>query len=160
MIDKQETKPVLPPSTSRKLLRWFLQLTIGGIIFGSALGKGLDLTGFIEVLKTYQAFPPVLLFPLAVAVTLGEFVLGVWILSGLRLRTSALLGALLNIVYALWMTITLLRGLELDNCGCFGVFFAQPLTWFSPFQDLVLVTFCCALAYLAQDTVETRPIPL
>ena len=160
MIDKQQTKPVLPSSTSRKLLRWFLQLTIGGIIFGSALGKALDLTGFIEVLKTYQAFPPVLLSPLAVAVTLGEFALGVWILLGLRLRTSALLGALLNFVYAVWMTITLLRGLKLDNCGCFGVFFPQPLTWFSPFQDLVLVAFCWVLAHLAHETVETRPIPV
>ena len=148
---------MLPFSTSRKLLRWFLQLTIGGIIFGSALGKALDLPGFVEVLKTYQSFPLVMLFPLAVAVTFGEFVLGIWILSGLHLRTSALLGALLNIVYALWMTITLLRGLELDNCGCFGVFFPQPLTWFSPFLDLVLVAFCWVLAHL---TVLSQKIEL
>ncbi len=132
-----------------KLLRWMLQVLVGGIIFGSALGKSLDLPGFVEVLKTYQAFSPSVLWPLATIVTLGEFILGTWILSGYQLRTSALLGAVMNTGYAGWMTISLLRGLDLPNCGCFGVFFPQPLTWRSPIEDLVLVALCGLLVKLA-----------
>ena len=106
--------------------------------------------GFVEVLKTYQAIPLSILMPSAFTVTGMEFLLGVWILSGYRLQWGALGGALLNTFYASWVAITLLRGLTLSNCGCFGVYFPQPLTWLTPLQDLVLVGMCVMLAYLAQ----------
>lgn len=130
-------------------IRWFLRLFIGGVIFASALGKSLDLTGFMEVLKTYQIFPDLTLWPLALAVTGFEFVLGAWLLSGWRLRAGALVALGLNAGYAVWRTISLLRGLELSNCGCFGVFFPQPLRWYSPLEDLVLVGMCYALSRYA-----------
>jgi uncharacterized membrane protein YphA (DoxX/SURF4 family) len=127
-------------------LRMVLQIFVGVVIFGSALGKSLDLPGFVEVLKTYQIFPDLTLWPLALAVTGFEFVLGAWLLSGWRLRAGALVALWLNAGYAAWMTISLLRGLELSNCGCFGVFFPQPLRWYSPLEDLVLVGMCYALS--------------
>jgi uncharacterized membrane protein YphA (DoxX/SURF4 family) len=111
------------PECHWTIVRWCLQLFIGGIIFTSALGKSLDLPGFVAVLNTYRAFADSTLWPLALGVTGVEFVLGAWLLSGWRLQTSALVGVGLNTVYAVWMTILLLRGLELTNCGCFGVFF-------------------------------------
>lgn len=138
-------------------LRLVLQIFIGLLIFGSALGKSLDLTGFVEVLKTYQIFPDLTLWPLALAVTGFEFVLGVWLLSGWRLQTSALVALGLNAGYAVWMTISLLRGLELSNCGCFGVFFPQPLRWYSPLEDLVLVGMCCALSRYATARMGDTP---
>jgi uncharacterized membrane protein YphA (DoxX/SURF4 family) len=130
-------------------LRWVLQFLVGVVLLGSALGKSLDLPGFVAVLVTYQAFPDIALWPLAVAVTGFEWVLGAWVLSGRRLRTSALVAMGLNAGYAAWMTITLSRGLELANCGCFGVFFPQPLRWYSPLEDLVLVGMCAALSRYA-----------
>ena len=139
----------LASSQTKTAVRWTFQLFIGTIIFGSALGKSLDLPGFAEVLRTYRAFPDVTLWPVAVMVTGFEFVVGVWLLSGWRLRTSALVALWLNAGYVVWMTISLLRGLELSNCGCFGVFFPQPLRWYSPLEDLVLVAMCYALSRYA-----------
>lgn len=126
-------------------MRWALQFFIGGVFLASALGKSLDLPGFVEVLKTYQAFSDVMLWPLALVVTGIEWVLGVWVLSGWRLAIASLAAAGLNGIYAVWMTSTILRGLELENCGCFGVFFPQPLRWYSPIEDLVLVGLCWGL---------------
>ena len=140
-----------------KILKRFLQLLIGGIIFGSALGKALDLAGFALVLETYQAFSDSLLFPIAIAITGFEFLLGGWMLSGWKLVCSALIAAVMNAIYAGWMTLTLFRGLELDNCGCFGVFFPRPLTWTSPIEDLVMVALCGLLAYLAKGRAEQAP---
>ncbi len=77
-------------------------------------------------------------------------------LSGYQLRMSALLGAGMNAGYAGWMTLSLMRGLDLPNCGCFGVFFPQPLTWRSPIEDLVLVAFCILLAKLAKAKTQTQ----
>ena len=37
------------------------------------------------------------------------------------------------------LTLELLRGVKLANCGCFGVFLARPLRWTSPLEDLGLV---------------------
>ena len=141
-------------SDTKKIFRWSLQILIGGIIFGSALGKALDLPGFADVLETYKAFPDSSLFTVAFAVTGFEFLLGAWILSGWRLSASALIAAVMNTVYAGWMTITLFRGLKLTNCGCFGVFFPRPLTPLSPIEDLVMVALCGLLAYLAQQGTE------
>jgi hypothetical protein len=131
------------------IVHWCLQVFIGGIIFTSALAKSLDLLGFVAVLNTYRAFPDAALWPLALGLTGVEFLLGAWILSGWRLQTSTLVGAGLNTVYAVWMATSLLRGLELANCGCFGVFFPQPLTWFSPVEDFVMVSLCLALRRLS-----------
>lgn len=143
------------PST----LRWFLQLFISLILLASALGKSLDLPGFVEVLKTYQAFPAPLLWPLALAVTGCELALGAWVLSGQRLAVGALVAACLNTGYAVWMAISLLRGLELTNCGCFGVYFPQPLRWYSPLEDLVLVGMCYALSrYATARSVDGSPL--
>ncbi len=132
-------------------LRWFLRLFIGVVIFASALGKSLDLSGFVEVLGTYRALPDLALWPVALAVTGFEFVLSLWLLSGWRPRAGALTALGLNAGYAAWMTISLLRGLELSNCGCFGVFFPQPLRWYSPLEDLVLVGMCYALSRYAAE---------
>ncbi len=133
-----------------KILRLVLQILIGGILVGSALGKALDLAGFADVLETYQAFPQSSLYLIAFAVTIFEFFLGGWMLSGWRLQTSAITAAIMNFGYAVWMTVTLFRGLQLANCGCFGVFFPRPLTWVSPIEDLVMVALCALLAYCAK----------
>ena len=140
-----------------EILKWFLQILIGGILIASALGKALDLSGFADVLKTYQAFPEAALFFIAFSVTVFEFLLGGWMLSGWRLPASAITAAIMNTVYAVWMTVTLIRGLELANCGCFGVFFPRPLTWVSPIEDLVMVALCSLLAYMAHDHTGEHP---
>ncbi len=130
-------------------IRRGLQYLIGGIFVVSAFAKALDFPGFTEVLRTYRAFPDNTLFPLALTITTLELGLGAWILWGHRLKTSATAAATLNAGYAGWMVLTLLRGLTIPNCGCFGVFFARPVTWVTPLEDLVFVGLCLILRYLA-----------
>lgn len=127
------------------IVAWGSRWLLGSVLLASALGKSLDLPGFVEVLITYQLFPEWLRWPLAVGITGFEWVLGVWVLSGWRLLTGALLAMMLNSLYALGLIVTLFRGLDLPNCGCYGVFFPQPLRWYSPLEDLVLVGICYAL---------------
>lgn len=132
------------------ILSWVCRLFIGGILVASALGKSLDLPGFVKVLITYQAIPVWFLWPVALVITGFEWLLGIWILSGWWLATGALAALVLNMIYAIWMTVSLFRGLDLDNCGCYGVFFPQPLRWYSPLEDLVLVGMCYTLYAFAR----------
>jgi Methylamine utilisation protein MauE len=130
---------------------WCLRLLVGAILIASAGGKSLDLQGFVDILITYQLFPGSMLWLTALGITALEWVLGVWILSGWRLETGALIAMSLNGLYALGLIVTLGRGLDLPTCGCYGVFFPQPLRWYSPFEDLVLVGMCYALRVGAQQ---------
>lgn len=127
------------------VVTWCCRLLIGGVLLASALGKSLALQGFVDVLVTYRLFPDWSLWPLALGITGSEWVLAAWILVGWQLSTGALIALSLNGLYAIGLIITLLRGLDLPNCGCYGVFFPQPLRWYSPLEDLVLVGICALL---------------
>lgn len=132
-------------------LTWCWRLLIGGVLFASALGKSVDLNGFVEVLVTYRLFPGWSLWGLALGITGIEWALAVWILVGWHLPTGALIAMTLNGLYAIGLSITLIRGFDLPNCGCYGVFFPQPLRWYSPLEDLVLVGMCYALYIGSKD---------
>lgn len=114
----------------------------------------MDLPGFVNVLITYQLFPNWLLWPFGVGITGFEWVLGAWVLSGWRFQAGMLFAMTLNGFYAMGLIVTLFRGLELPNCGCYGVFFPQPLRWYSPLEDLVLVGICYAV-YVSAKRSET-----
>ena len=146
--------------SGRRALRIVLQTLLGVIILGSGVGKALDLHGFVVVLVTYRAFPNALLWPIAIGVTALEIVLGAWLFTGHRLKIMAMASIAMNAGYAIWMTISLLRGLDLKNCGCFGIFFARPLTWQSPVEDLVMIALSVALLALSNPAREqTREVP-
>jgi hypothetical protein len=133
---------------------------LGGILLASALGKSLDLPGFVEVLVTYRAFPGWSLWPIALFITGIEWWLGFWILSGRRLSQAALATVLLNGAYAVWMAMSVVRGLALPNCGCYGVYFPQPLRWYSSLEDLVLVALGLALWRITAQPASSvsRPV--
>ncbi len=134
------------------ILTWCCRLLIGGVLLASALGKSLDLKGFVDVLVTYRLFPGLSLWPVALIIIGIEWILAAWILSGWRLPTGALLALTLDGLYAVGLIVTLARKLDLPNCGCYGVFFPQPLRWYSPLEDLMLVGICYALRIGAQKS--------
>jgi hypothetical protein len=127
------------------VVTWCCRLLIGGVLLASALGKSLDMPGFVDVLVTYRLFPDWLLWSLAIGITGIEWVLAVWILVGWQLSTGALIALSLNGLYAIGLVVTLFRGIDPQNCGCYGVFFPQPLRWYSPLEDLALVGICSVL---------------
>ncbi len=144
----------MTPSATARLgatLRFF----IGLVLLATGAGKLLDVRGFADVLRTYQALPEGLVAPLSLAVPLVELVLAAWLLSGRRRAGAALASAAMHLVYAAWAVGGLARGLRLENCGCFGVFLARPLTWRTVVEDAVMVALSLWLFRLA--TGARRP---
>lgn len=37
------------------------------------------------------------------------------------------------------LVVMVFRRIDVPNCGCYGVFFPQPLRWYSPLEDMILV---------------------
>ncbi len=138
------------------VFRNFLRFAIGAILLATAVGKFLDIPGFAVVLTTYQAFPEWSLFPLAVAVPAAELLLAAWLFSERNLFSAALAAAAMHAAYGAWAAITLARGLDLPNCGCFGVFLRRPLTWSTVLEDSVMVAASISLFLLSR---EQRPAP-
>ncbi|MGG5891143.1 MauE/DoxX family redox-associated membrane protein [Falsiroseomonas sp. HC035] len=129
------------------ILAWALAALNGA----AALGKALDLPGFVLVLAEYRLVPGALLVPGAILLVLAEAAIAMGLLLPRLRREAALAAAALAAIYGLALTVTLLRGIELRNCGCFGVFLARPLTVFSPLEDVLLVLLALLVA------ARTRP---
>jgi uncharacterized membrane protein YphA (DoxX/SURF4 family) len=116
-----------------------LRVLFAVLLTVTGVAKLLDMTGFYEVVRSYQSLPDLVIPPAAWILSLGEIVLAAWLLAHYRPRWAATTVVLLHLMYLVWLLAALLRGLELANCGCFGVFWARPLTWYSPLEDLALV---------------------
>lgn len=114
------------------------------VLFTTGLGKALDVVGFARVLTTFRIFPEGSEIPLAVAITLLELALAVALLWPGWRRLAATAALLLFIGNAAVLTLTLLRGIALENCGCFGVFLARPLRPWTPLEDVALALLSLA----------------
>ncbi len=127
-----------------------LRVFIGLVLLATALGKLLDVRGFAAVLETYEAFPEPALLLLAAVVPLLELALAFWLFSGRRLGVAAGASAAMHAVYGAWAAAAILRGLQLPNCGCFGVFLQRPLSWTTVLEDAVMVGLSLWLLVLAR----------
>jgi uncharacterized membrane protein YphA (DoxX/SURF4 family) len=79
----------------------------------------ISLSMFAMGVDSYEMLPPWAVGPLAHLLPPFELFLGLWILSGIALRYSALIATLLigGFIYAMTRAYMLHLGI---NCGCFG----------------------------------------
>ncbi|MCB9549793.1 MAG: hypothetical protein H6706_28635 [Myxococcales bacterium] len=138
------------------MLRHVPRALIGLVLLATALGKTLDVPGFVEIVGSYQVLPEEAWRPVALSIVGIEWFMVLWLMLGKRLRAAALASAALHIGYAGWTSLALLRGIDVPNCGCFGVFFPRPLTWTTVIEDGVMV----ALSLLFWLLVRGGPVEL
>lgn len=134
-------------------LPWWGQVLRGffaALMLATAIGKLLDMPGFYAVLRTYQLLPELLIVPSAWAITVLELVLALWLVVGRWIKLAACAVVATHVMYLAWITTTWLRGLELDNCGCFGVFLARPLTGQTVIEDSILLLAALALLWASR----------
>jgi len=131
-------------------LRKDLRFLIGAILALTALGKLLDVGGFARVVGTYRVFPDAALLPVALLVPVAELLLAAWLFSGRRPFAAAVSALGMHLVYAGWAASAVARGLQLSNCGCFGVFLPRPLGWATVAEDLAVAVLCAWLGALSR----------
>jgi hypothetical protein len=132
-----------------KILQRILQYFIAAILLITGVGKLWDIPGFVKVLGTYQAFPEWGLQPIAMGFVLVELLLSGWLFWGKRLLQAALASVVLHSFFTVGVLVTLLRGVEVPNCGCFGVFFPRPLSWSTVLEDLFMLGISLTLCIIA-----------
>ena len=136
-------------SITNKIVLRFLQYFIASVLLLAGIGKLLDVPGFVDVLITYQAIPGLGLHLVAITMVLVELRIAEWLFRDKTLVRGALSSFMLHSIFTLWAAITLIRGVSVPNCGCFGVFFIRPLTILTVAEDLVLVLASFFLLRLA-----------
>lgn len=139
-----------PEALWRKCARAAIIVLIAGTLLLAAIGKLLDNRYFAEILAQWRLFPSWSLLGLGVLLSLSELLLALWLFSGWRLAEAALLAVLFHIAYVLGTLITVLRGIRIPDCGCFGILFPHPLDWMMVFQDTALAVLCVGLYLLAR----------
>ncbi len=116
------------------LAAWLLALAL----FATGLGKALDVPGFALVLADYRLLPVGSEAFFALGLTTAELALAAALLHRPWRQAAAWGAVALFLANAAALSITLWRGVDLANCGCFGVFLARPLRPWSPLEDLAL----------------------
>ena len=140
------------------ILKWFFGL----LVVATGVGKLLDNRGFADVILTYQfGLPHPVAMVMGLAVSLFELVLGLSLLStsvkGTQQRNGLLL-ILMHAGYVVLATISNLRGLNLINCGCFGVFWGRSLTWATVVEDVVLLSFSVLFYFLVKKQIFKKEV--
>ena len=138
------------------LIRRAIAWLIGCVLLLAATGKLLDNRHFAEVLAQWQLFPRWSLLPLGVVTSLAELILALWLFSGWRLDRAALLSVLFHLGYSIATVVTLIRGIRLPDCGCFGILFPHPLNWTMAIEDSGFAVLSLVLCLLARKTSAMR----
>ncbi len=111
------------------------------LMLASAVGKLFDMPGFYQVVASYELLPDGLVVPAAWALTLTELAVGLGLMVPfLWVRVASAL-PLLHLFYLMGLASAYMRGLALQNCGCFGVYWPRPLTEYSLLEDLILLAW-------------------
>ena len=112
---------------------------LGLILIATGFGKLMDIPGFAQVLENYQLLPPWGNVAMAYALPFIELITGLGLLTASYLRAAAFSTVMLHIMLLTAASVTMWRGIHLDNCGCFGVFLARPLGIQTLIEDSVLL---------------------
>jgi putative oxidoreductase len=102
-----------------RILHWACRLILAGIFLYSGYVKIREPLQFAASLMAYQLLPATWIYPVAQYFPWAEVVLGIWLLSGFRIRLAATAASGLIVFFIVILTITYARGIEAD-CGCFG----------------------------------------
>lgn len=117
-------------------------IALGLVLLVAGLLKVADPGHFQAMLSRYGLFPAPLLPYVSPLIVVGEILLGLALLSGLRPRPCLALCEALFYIFSLALASVLYRGLQI-RCACFGVFSLKV----SPLHSLVCLVVALYLSY-------------
>jgi uncharacterized membrane protein YphA (DoxX/SURF4 family) len=123
---------------------------VGGIFIYSALTKITDLEYFAKSLYNYRILPEASLNLVALIIPWLELIIGLFIVLGIFVKESALLGGFLMIVFIAAISIAIVRGLDIE-CGCFGTKDGSRVGLLRIVEDLFILLGFIWLAAFGSD---------
>lgn len=120
-----------------------LRIVLGALFVAMAAGQLASFRRMPGILAAYGLVPGADATAPAVALIAGELVCGMWFLARprSRARTPVWIFTGVAAAWALLAAQAYARGLPVANCGCFGRYLPQRLTWFVLVQDALLLLY-------------------
>ena len=114
----------------------------GVLIVAMGIAQLTDVTGFVDILSGYDVFGrwdgPAAAFIVAAELAAGIGVLACRVIPRPAAVAAGWLGIAIALIWASLATQAFVRGLDIPNCGCFGVHFGQRLRWWILLEDLYM----------------------
>ncbi len=103
----------------KKQILLISRIILGGLFIYSSVDKIIDPVAFATIIHHYRLAPPNMINFAAVVIPWIEFVPGLFLVFGIKLRASALIINLLLVFFTVVLAVTAFRGINV-SCGCFS----------------------------------------
>ncbi len=104
---------------NNRYLHYLFRLILGGVFVWAGIIKITNPLGFAQDIANYLIFPQSISFFLALFLPWIEVICGVFIITGLFLRSSSFFLSCILAGFLILIIVTLIRGIDVE-CGCFG----------------------------------------
>ena len=104
---------------NNRTLHYLFRLILGGVFIWAGIIKITNPLGFAQDIANYLIFPQSLSFFLALFLPWIEVICGVFVITGLFLRSSSAFLSCILAGFLVLIIVTLIRGINVE-CGCFG----------------------------------------
>lgn len=133
------------------------QRILGLLLLAMAAGQLAHPAGFADIVASYRLSSPAFAVIIAGTLVAAEVVAGAGLFSSVAAhrRRAAAIALVTTVAWTVLGVQAFLRGLALDNCGCFGVYVPQPLRWWVLVED---VEFVALAAWVRRGTGLGSPL--
>lgn len=109
-------------------LNLIFRLVLGTMFLLAAVSKAANPSGFANEIANYKILPEIIINFMAIVLPWIELVAALFIIMGIRLKSSALILSVLIIVFNTAIIIAMAKGLNI-NCGCHTKVMAEMVGW-------------------------------
>lgn len=131
---------------SHKIALGVFRIIIGMIFLYASLDKIAHVSDFSRVIHNYRIVPISLENIMAISLPWMEFIAGLFLIIGYRVRGSALLISFLLMVFTIALTSALARNLDI-SCGCFDTKEGTKIGFHLLVRDIVLLAMSASIAF-------------
>lgn len=117
------------------------RLVLGFVFVYASLDKLAHPESFAQIIDHYHILPYNLLHGAALLLPVVEFVVGGALILGVGIRGSALLAAMMNVIFILALSSALARNLDI-SCGCFNTDGGHGVGLSLIWRDVLLLLIC------------------
>lgn len=132
--------PLLP------YLNLAIRVFIGGYFLIAAVPKIVEPLVFATSISHYEMLPGFMVNAFALVLPWLELLVGVGLVVGFRVRTSALISGVLLVMFSAAVAWAVIHGLSID-CGCFGADGGEEVSWIKVGKNMLMVAGCALLVW-------------
>jgi putative oxidoreductase len=121
-----------------RYLLFALRIILGLIFLYAGVPKILDVESFAQNVNAYKMLPYFFNYLVAATLPWVEAVSGLLLVIGYKKKAAAGIIAGMNVFFIILLTITMLRGLDID-CGCFNQGGEKVPLWLDILRDALFL---------------------